>query len=99
MIKQLDETLKIFEKINKSDFVIKKLPKSCFKEQYKNLNDLSDIFEEYSALLLSIKKDSLTKKSAIEEILVKIHLKLSGLIWHIEEIDELLKNLLKKIPE
>jgi phage-related minor tail protein len=99
MLTQLSETLELINHFNKSDFVKKKIDQEALKEQQHNLSDLKKLLENYSKNIKMLGDKEKIERSDLTVFIVEVHASLMNLIWHIDEIDDLLRTFSKSLSE
>lgn len=99
MLSQLNATLAAIKKLNESKFVKKKLAEKEIEEQSKNLRDLEKLLTKYSETINELKNKKEIDINTIEYFFAHVHATLIDLIWHIDQIDELLIDLIKGVPK
>ncbi len=98
MFLQLSETLEIIKKLNKNSLE-KKIDQKLIEEQSKNLHDLKDLLEKFSKITKFMSEKNKVEVADMEYFFAHTHAALMNLVWHIEEMDNLLLELAKSIPE
>lgn len=97
MLTQLEKTLILMTTLNSSHLIKTKVSQEEINEQYKNIKDLQNLLKKYSSLVDNANVNNFGKEGA-EDLIARIHPILIDLQWHIDQIDELLRNVLKGIP-
>jgi len=88
MIKELEKTMKVFEKLN--DYVNKEIVSlEVFKEEYENIQDLNELDKEVNAILLALNTDDFLDAFETLEQICFLDMKLSTYTWHIEQMSDL----------
>lgn len=98
MKKLLNEIVEILEIIN-SKSLEKKIKEDVFKEQYENLKKFQETSEELILQIKDLKKSNLKNKALIDEKLVYLLLNLSTIIWCFDQLDDLIRLVIQKIPD
>lgn len=97
MVSQFGKSLKIVDFINKSDIVPEKISSEELESHSENVRDLKTLLSKFSSLVDSMEKNEMNGRNA-KMFIVQVHPILIDLKWHIDDLDELLINLLKRIP-
>ena len=95
MIKELNLTFEILEKINNSTVVKNSISTTVFKQRRINLKEAKIALENYAILLKSLEQIDSAKN--IKELLAKVHIELMIFIKDISEIDELLAGVIRSL--
>lgn len=98
MVSLFKQILQRADQINNSNVVIKKISSEQLEYHVKNLKDFEDTLKKISNLIESIKGNKIEKIKA-KEFIALLHPQLMHLHWYIDDLDELLIDLLKKIPD
>jgi len=99
MLSQLNETLQIINSLNKTDIMEEKINQNTLKEQQQNLQDLKVLLEKYSEIIKTIKNKDKIDKNDLTYFIAHVHAALIDLVWHIEEIDDLLRTFSKSLSK
>ena len=99
MLQQLTENLEFIKKLNKADFLIKKIDQSVIKEQEENLDDLKDLLERYSKVIEKLENNGFSNTENSVLLMINIHGWLCDLGWHVRQIDETLQAFVKSLPQ
>lgn len=86
MFDDFKKMLSFLEKVNTETNIVSK---NDLDEQYKNLNDLKDLINEFELLLNSLSTIDISKKDKVDEILGEFHRILTTFEWHVSELSEL----------
>ena len=98
MFSQLRETVEVINKLNKTDFVIKKIDQDEIKEQKENIADLKDLLSDYSKAIRLLEEKDPIERIDLTAFYAEVHVLLNNLGWHIRQVDELLTRFLKSLP-
>lgn len=69
------------------------------KREEKNLHDLEELFKTSQSLIDKLQNSKNKTRDELAEELVMLHLQFSNLIWHCEQIHELIRKALCALPE
>ncbi len=97
MLKEAEKTFKAIEDLH-NNRITSHISQGTLDEHKKNIEDLKKLLSEYNELLDLLVKQGLDRNT-LGDILVKIHAKLIALSWHAEQLDELVIECIKGLPE
>jgi len=90
-------TLEIVERFNKK-LGTKVISEKEFKEEKKNIGDFVKEIKNLDVRLKRIKESKLENYDTFAEELVELHINYSNLIWHFEQVHELIKKIMCNFP-
>jgi len=97
MLTNLKETVNLLKRLNSSSLVHKKLPDDIFEKGHEKLQVFEGALKEYSNFLKLSQKKEFDNHSS-RDLLATIHMELMSFVHYVDEVDELLSDVLKRIP-
>lgn len=64
-------------------------------EEYENAKDFEEVLEKFYELITNFRNINTLEEKEITENLIHLHLVYSDLIWHHEQVHELIKKVIK----
>ncbi len=99
MEKLLFKTIQVLEILNKQ-IPYQAITKQEFNEEKENIGDLLVLQQKIDGLLEHLtNKEVVQNKDLVNEYLVHMYLNYSYMVWHFEQIDNLIKKILTTYPD